>query len=124
MESKVELSSLTRQLKQLLNDWAFLFVQRHSTLRQLFTLLTIGSQLFLHCVTMVSKRRDDLGNFIHLVRNVTWVNDVPGGQGTERMERRTLFEVGGRDWGQRSIRCRLEIFGEKHACGDENDRSQ
>lgn len=49
MEVEVsELSTLTRQLIHCSNDWPFLFVHRHSTLVQLFTLLMMVEQGLLH----------------------------------------------------------------------------
>lgn len=45
-----EPSSLTRQSTHDFNDWPFLFVQRHETLVQLFTLEMMVEQLFLHCI--------------------------------------------------------------------------
>jgi hypothetical protein len=92
-------SSLTRQSTQVFNDWPFLFVQRHSTLAQLFTLETMVEQLLLHYHDhgqRLAKLITDC--FDYLVRDDTRVDDIgPGSQGAKRMERGTLFEVAGRN---------------------------
>ena len=65
---------------------------------------------------------------IHLVRDDIRVNNLgPSNQrGGNGMERRTLFEMAGRDCGQRSIRDILETTGSKkrHACRDESDDNE
>jgi len=49
-----EPSTLMRQSTHDFNDWPFLFVQRHETLAQLFTLAMIVEQLLLHLSGMRS----------------------------------------------------------------------
>lgn len=94
-----ELSTLTRQSTQDFNDWPFLFVQRHATLVQLFTLEMMVEQLLLHCNSHRQCLAERItGYVVYLVRDDIGVDDLgPGSQGVKRMERGALFEIAGRD---------------------------